>query len=360
MDFKKESDQLTVKDLSKILKDNNNSEESLAEILPKIEKVIETSKRRKSKAQDLEKLSLPSITNQNRIAKAIYDARKEGDLIGLKLNKFSTIQDHLDGLQDGFYLIGADTNIGKSAVSHNICLDAIQTNPEIIGLYFSLDDSYEDILTRMRANIAGIEINSVKMPWRLDNEEKHKLNDAYNQLDRLEDRLCVLDVELVPTFEKLIHFIETAKERNKGKKIVIFIDAIMNLDVKEDPSKPIRELNIIRANKLKEISKEYAIPLICTVELKKRDKPEKPPQINEIMESGKYGFNANVILLLHSTEEEMEKEETIITVYWRKNKLGGFKGSTNLLFNRKYGQIKETTKEAQTNNAKENYEQYRS
>jgi len=342
--LKEEQQEITAAELEKILKEKGIAvkADTIKEALPKIESAIEHGNKLKKKAEDIQKLILPSITKQNRIAKAVYDARKQGELLGLKLNSFPEIQRALEGLQDGFYLIGADTNMGKSALSHNLCLDVLRSNPDAIALYFSLDDSAEDILTRMRANIAEVEINQVKAPWKPGN--KVALDKAYKTLDDLENRLFILDQEQVATFENLTHFMEEAIVKNKGKKLVVFIDAILNLDVEEDPlKKTIRELNITRANKLKALVKKYSLPLICTVELKKRKDNDERPTLGDIMETGKYAYNANVVMLLHATAVDMTVEETKVELIFAKNKLSHFKGSLALTFYRKRARIEEQT-----------------
>jgi len=308
---------------------------------PHLEELLERGKKANAKVKEIQKLILPSLKEQNRKARVLYESRKPGDLLGLKLTNFKQIEKALDGLQDGFYLIGADSNSGKTALSYNLCLDVVETNPSVTCLYFSLDDSAEDILTRMRANIAGVEINDVKLPWRIDDKDKLRLAEAYKKLDELDGRLFVLDQETVVTFSNLIHYIEQAKAQNPNKRLAIFIDAILNLDTEEDSSKQIRELNITRANKLKELVGKYSLPLICTVELRKRNKPEEMPTIFDIMESGKYGYNANLVWMLHATPEEMEKDEPQLTFLWRKNKLSAFKGKAALSFKKKYAKMEE-------------------
>lgn len=347
-DLGAEQQEILENNLTKLFAENGVQEDqiNIKELLPRLKTIFEKSKEQEKKAEDVQKLILPDLREQLGILKALYDSRKEGDLLGLKLNRFPQIQKHLDGLQDGFYLIGADPNAGKSATSHNLCLDVTLSNPDIISMCYSLDDSAEDTSTRMIANIAEVEINSIKNPWRLNTEEKARVANAYKTLNELDGRLFILDQEQVQNFANLTHFIEEAIAKYKKKKLVIFIDAIFNLDVEESSLKQIRELNIDRANRLKSLVKKYRIPLICTVELRKKEqksgnRPEPLPSINDIMESGKYGFNADLIWLLHSTTEEIEKDETKITLLWSKNKLSGFRGKMELKFKRKQGRIEE-------------------
>ena len=43
------------------------------------------------------------------------------------MKKFKQLAEHISGVQPGFYLLGAETNVGKTAVLSNLCLDILET-----------------------------------------------------------------------------------------------------------------------------------------------------------------------------------------------------------------------------------------
>jgi hypothetical protein len=57
-----------------------------------------------------------------------YEKEKSrtAELLGYKLNKFKQMAQHLDGVQPGFYILSAETNIGKTAVVTNLSLDLLE------------------------------------------------------------------------------------------------------------------------------------------------------------------------------------------------------------------------------------------
>ena len=88
----------------------------------------------------------------------------------------------------------------------------------------------------------------------------------------------------------------------------------------------------------KGIAKAFNIPLIGTAELRKRTQEEankRQRTLHDLMESVKYAYNADVILLLTPTEE-MEKfrtqSEPYVDLTFEKNKLSGYRDTVRLKF----------------------------
>lgn len=309
-------------------------------LLPKIEKRCKKRLENEKKIENIEKLSLPDLKEKLIVLKDIYDKRNPNEILGFKLNKFPFIESKLNGLRSGFYLIGADSNIGKTFWEINIALDVLLSNENVLILFFTLDDDETIILNRMLSNLANIDIDDVEIPANLDKEKQMSLEKAYSILRNHSENLFIIDSEKVRTFSELEHFITLAKEKNKDKKLVVFVDAIFNIDVEESSLKEARSINIARANKFKALSNKMKIPLLCTIELIK-NKGDETPQKKHIMESGKYVYNANLIWLLHTSEQDQKLNESPITLIWIKNKLSGFKGTTGLTFLRNKGIILE-------------------
>ena len=58
------------------------------------------------------------------------DERKAGGLIGFKLDRFRELAEKLDGIQEGVYIVGAETNIGKTDFLADVLIDALKTNSD--------------------------------------------------------------------------------------------------------------------------------------------------------------------------------------------------------------------------------------
>ncbi|MCZ7616597.1 MAG: hypothetical protein M5T52_24300 [Ignavibacteriaceae bacterium] len=129
-----------------------------------------------------------------------------------------------------------------------------------------------------------------------------------------------------------------------SKKLVVFIDGLYNLEVNANSNQGIRIENIERAQKVKEIVDTFRIPLLSTGELRKKMKNEgkkTKPTLHDLMETGKYAYNANVVWLLSQISSQPLTNIDTLTLDFAKNKLSDFKGEQYLIFDRPTGTIRE-------------------
>ena len=271
------------------------------------------------------------------------EKNRESILLGYPLTKFKNLCENIDGLQPGLYIIGAETNVGKTALLTNIALDLINSNPEVRVLYFSLDDSWSVITNRFLGILTGLELNKVQRMQGCESDAI-KVKNAYQELARLADdgRLYIKDLSDVTNFNQAEAVVRELYEQGN---LAVFIDGLYNLEV-EGNGGGIRETNIERANKLKLLVDTYRIPLICTAELRKKTKEEgkdKPPTVSDLMETGKFGYNANVVWLLYpeNFSESKGADQFMIKLDYAKNKLSHYKDYQTLIFEKKKGIIRE-------------------
>jgi hypothetical protein len=271
----------------------------------------------------------------------VDDNRDPNIPLGYKLVKFKKLSAHIDGLQAGLYIIAAESSVGKTAFLTNICLDLINTNQDVKVLYLSLDDSKKYTVYRFLSILTGYHINDVRKKSN-DPNKRNTLN-AKRQflLDLIEnDRLDVQDLSDLTHIDQLKTILEAMKST---KNLVLFIDGVYNLEV--DSSKQgIRIENIERALALKTIVDKYSIPVVASGELRKKtsvDGKNKKPTLHDIMETGKFVYNANVVWLLSGKADELKTDEPLVTLEFAKNKLSDFKGDHKLCFKRATGTMSE-------------------
>ncbi|GIK22783.1 MAG: hypothetical protein BroJett005_21970 [Ignavibacteriota bacterium] len=273
-----------------------------------------------------------------------FEREKErtADLLGYRLNKFSEICKNVDGLQPGFYFIGAETNVGKTAFTTNLLLDVIKSNPKVKGLYLSLDDNKDVIINRLVGIESGISLNKLQKK-RDDDVEEIAVHKAYDELIKLskEERLHIYDISQVNKIED----VEALIAKIGNENLVVIIDGLYNLGVAAEGG--IRIENIKRANTIKTLVDVYRIPLICTGELRKKtseDSAKKKRTNDDIMESGKFGYNANVVWILSASNKQdgmIPGEELKLNIEFTKNKLSHFKGFQELKFKKFTGTVEE-------------------
>jgi len=264
--------------------------------------------------------------------------------LGLCLKKFYTLERNIDGIQTGFYIVGADTNTGKTAFLTNLFLDILDANPKAKGIYFSLDDNKDVIINRFIAIKTGLNLNAIQKRQNADNITA--ITNAYSDLFNLfeEGRLDIKDISEV----NHINILEREIKKRADANLFVFIDGLYNLDIGGKFS-GLREENIDRANKAKALSDTYKIPIITTGELRKKQKGEgknSTPDVSDLMETGKFAYNANLVLLLYPQDIEKFKQddEPILVMDYAKNKLSHYKGYQELIFTRAKGIISEKEK----------------
>lgn len=278
------------------------------------------------------------------IAKHQKDENRDPDKpLGYPLTKFKTLEDNIDGIQAGFYIIGAETNTGKTAFMTNLFLDILETNKETKGIYFSLDDSKDIIINRFIAIKTRLNLNQIQKRQANEGDAKN-ITQAYNVLYNLwkEGRLDIKDIAEVSD----IGILEEEIKKQADKGLFVFIDGLYNLDI-GGKFGGLREENIDRANKVKALVDTYKIPIITTGELRKKQRGEgknPKPDIHDLMETGKFAYNANLVLLLYADNIEAYKEdaEPMMIMDYAKNKLSYYKGFQKVKFIRAKGIIEET------------------
>ena len=263
-------------------------------------------------------------------------ARTPGQRLGYALSQFPLIDEAMCGVQPSMVTLAADPNVGKTILMINLSIDLLKSNADVSLLFFSMDDSRDAIVGRMIAKLAGLPINDVQRKPQNDQEEK-LVADAYSLLKDMAVN-GRLDIQEMSESTKMGLITQTIRMHPNRSKLVCIIDGIYNVPI-DGPSSSLREENIERANGLKNIVKLYQIPLLVTAELRKRTQEEvnrTTRSIHDIMETGKYGYNADVILLLtpHDPATYGSDPEPLVNLDFAKNKLSSFRETIRLRFSK--------------------------
>ena len=270
------------------------------------------------------------------------DTRDPNKLLGLPLTKFTELAKNIDGIQPGFYIIGAEPHIGKTALMTGLCLDVLDTNKDVKVIYYSLDDSSAYTAYRMLSIMTGIPINQVKRKQTIPADHDLLLQKREELIELVSSkRLVIKDLGSVSDVSELETDIKSIGDYSN---LVVFIDGLFNLGV-GNGGESIRVENIERANTVKTLVDSYGIPVFTTAELRKKlktDADKKKPTMSDIMETGKFAYNANVIFLMYPDDPaNMILPSPRINLEYAKNKLSDFRATQYLLFERTKGLISE-------------------
>ncbi|MCX6133026.1 MAG: CHC2 zinc finger domain-containing protein [Ignavibacteriales bacterium] len=262
--------------------------------------------------------------------------RTAGKRIGYQLNTFSEVDSKLCGLQAGLYIAAADPNIGKTAFMVSLAIDVLKANPDVHSLFYTMDDSRDTIINRFLANRTDMAINSIRFKP-VGTPEEQMIDTAYKEMGQWASsgRLDIKEISEWLTMSAIQNDIQSHPHRDK---LVVFIDGLYNVPMDEN-FRSLREENIQRANQVKQLVKLFKIPVIATAEFRKQGREEPAAgrgarTIHDIMETGKYGYNADLIWLLSPKDPDKyaTEDEPIILMEFGKNKLESFRGRIELKF----------------------------
>ena len=212
--------------------------------------------------------------------------------------------------------IGARPAMGKTTFMLSIMENILLKNKRC--LYFSLEMSKEQLITRLLFHIAEISFIKSKMN-NMDEKDWEKLSDAMNNL--LMWDLKIDDNSGIKTEE-----IETAIKEQQPD--VVFIDYLQLMDGKRKQDRCTQIEEIIKD--LKRIAKENGVVIIIASQLSRavENRCDKRPMLSDLRDSGSIENLSDVVIFLYRDEYYNFREDDAIRpkgeaeVIIAKNKFG--------------------------------------
>ncbi|MED1125379.1 DnaB-like helicase C-terminal domain-containing protein [Bacillus atrophaeus] len=290
---------------------------------------------------------------------------------GYKIPGFPVMEQRLEGLEAGLYLFAGESNSGKSAAMMNLLFD-VATHPDnnLFGVYYSLDDSKNEIIPRVIAMNELIPIGVASKPQRyqnkIDNAEEgsatyqdwlNKRTAGIQRLKGLKEKFKVVDGNTIKNAEQLHDHIKKVKiflnAIDPECNLIIAIDALNDIRFASKNYKPGNELNSAIAKEVKEWAVEFDIPILGSTHLRKLN-GNRRPVLDDLKESGEYVYEASVVWLVHNdvsknkqaanvyyNAEGVEEKMPVLELDWAKNKKSSFKGRTYQYFTPEMSKLNE-------------------
>lgn len=209
---------------------------------------------------------------------------------------FNAIDEKVIGFQRGdLVVIGARPSQGKTAITVQM-LDHMASNNHSV-LFFSLEMKSSQILQRMWSYRTGIPFKNIR-EGSFSDEEGNRIIDENNhikQLPLIVSENALVDINYVRNISKKI------KERD-GKLDVIAIDYLQLMDsTPEYINSPTHEKikEITRKAKLMANELNCVVILLSQLNRKVEERPDKRPQMSDLMESSTIEANADYIFFLY-------------------------------------------------------------
>lgn len=290
---------------------------------------------------------------------------------GYKVPSYPILERRLEGLEAGLYLFAGESNSGKTAIMTNLMFD-ICTHPEnnLFGVYYSLDDSKNEVIPRIIAMDQLIPIGVASKPVRYqkkidDGEEGaaiyqewlDKRQDGIQRLKDLKEMFKIVDGNTIKNAEQLYDHIKKVRiyleAIDPDKKMMIAIDALNDIRFASKNFKPGNELNSEIARVVKDWAVEFDMPVFGSTHLRKLNQNRRPV-LDDLKESSEYVYEASMVWLVYNdvsknkqaaniyyNQEGVEEKMPIIELDWAKNKKSSYKGRTYHYFTPNMSKVSE-------------------
>lgn len=317
------------------------------------------------------------------LGKQIYDsfdeyAYKKGH--GYTVPGFPIFNRRLEGLEEGLYVFAGESNSGKTAIVTNLVWNiANHADNKLFGLYYSLDDSTNEVIPRLIAMNQRIPIAVASKPKRFEDYiAAHKNDETPDVRQACEDYVEYLDARQrglqqlrdanrtflirdkgnVPTLETLLDHARKVqlyvKSFDPDNNIIVAIDSIADLEVSTKKFNTDRERIDYIAQTIKRAANvELKVPVFGTYHLRKLNHNGRPV-MDDVKESGRLVYEASMVFLVfndvsknkesasvYSSLEDCEYKQPIIELDWAKNKKSSYKGRTYHYFIPDYSKVME-------------------
>ena len=231
------------------------------------------------------------------------------------------------GLKGGrFYIIAARPSVGKTSFASFLCLEAMKQGRK--PLFFSNEMSKEEIMEKMISSLSNIS-GSTLQTGALSDMQNAKLTESMNQLSKYK---ILIDEKSGWSLDQLLSTVY--KKHSRGECDMVFVDYLQQVRVPKSQNKT-EQVSIV-SDAMKKLSRDLNIPVIGLAQInrdaEKTNGKDVAPSLIHIKDSGSLEQDADVVIILHRTEESHDESVTNIDLKLAKNRHGKV-GTCHLKFN---------------------------
>ncbi|QPJ58477.1 hypothetical protein E5P55_00620 [Candidatus Pinguicoccus supinus] len=226
-------------------------------------------------------------------------------------------------------IVAARPGLGKTSFSLNIIENVVLKNSNIGILFFSLEMTSEQLLTRLLCTISKLNLHSIREGI-LDKLKFKILCKNINKLKKINlwvDDSSYLNILDIKSKIKKFH-----SSNDLGLVIIDYIQLVDNIN-----SRLNREQQISHVSRtLKNIAKEFRIPIIALSQLNREsEKIERDPKLSDLRESGSIEQDADSVIIITNYVKNFNFKNPHLNVrqlFVAKNR-NGPTGTATLIFN---------------------------
>ena len=299
-----------------------------------------------------------SYTQGHDIGDFLYEASKRITDVsqGLKTSEFKPIKEvlvkaqsdleelaanksEITGIPSGFYdldkitsgwhphqliIIAARPGMGKTAIALNMATNMAINAKKSVAI-FNMEMGAEQLVTRMLSSVGQVTGDKLKT-GNLEHNDWKKINEA---ISRLADSKIFIDDNAGQTVAEIRSKCRRLKSSSDGLDVVI-IDylTLIQSATKGGSMGQNRQQEVADISRaLKTMAMELEIPVIALSQLSRgiEQRTDKKPMLSDLRESGAIEQDADLVAFLHCSDEEKEKEDSLMELVIRKHRNGPLK-----------------------------------
>ena len=245
-------------------------------------------------------------------------SKNKGDITGIPTGFYE-----LDKITSGFHpheliIIAARPGMGKTAIALNMVTNIAINSKKTVAL-FNMEMGAEQLATRMLSSVGQIEGSKLKT-GNLEHSDWKRVNEAISRLSNTNIYIDDMSGNTVGEIRSKCRKLATSPS---GLDIVV-IDylTLIQGSSKSGANRQQEVADISRA--LKTMAMELHVPVIALSQLsrgiEKRD--DKKPMLSDLRESGAIEQDADIVAFLHCSDEEREKQNSLMEFVIRKHRNG--------------------------------------
>lgn len=259
----------------------------------------------------------------------IENRQKRGESHGL-MTGWPVLDGVIGGLDDGaLVIVAARPSVGKTAFAVNLAQNVASEGGPVH--FVSLEQSKAELAERLIASRAGVDSYRLRT-GRLRAQDEPAVLDADRWLSRLPWHVDDSAGQTV------LQIAANARRLRMREKIRVCVIDYLQLIVPDDGRKQREEQVSTISRRLKLMARELGIPVVCLAQLNRQveNRPDGRPRLSDLRESGAIEQDADVVLLLHKSDNQVGAD--LLEVIVGKNR-NGPTGSAMLAFNKEKMQM---------------------
>ena len=179
---------------------------------------------------------IPIVSMSDRIAshKAMLEKCRGKKHLGLRVKSITEFNDKMLGLRK-LILLAAAPNVGKTALTIQLGVEVLLEESDACLVYVSLEMEKEEIMTRILLYLSGLDHDTYVLGSKqgegqegyqnfFEKDEFRKIEEATKTLEKIGDRLQILDASHHISSEIIIEYVERLKAETKSSRVIVVVD----------------------------------------------------------------------------------------------------------------------------------------